>query len=107
MVRATPRRGEIWWGERPDEKGRPYLVMTRDAAVGVLTQLLVAPITRTVRGIPTEVPLGLGDGMPAECVATFDNLGPFPKALLTHRMGSIDVARSAEVCAALRAAVNC
>ncbi|CAN5747829.1 MAG: type II toxin-antitoxin system PemK/MazF family toxin [Ilumatobacteraceae bacterium] len=103
----TPRRGEIWWGEEPDEGGRPYLVLTRDAAIGVLNRLLVAPVTRTIRGIPTQVPLGPREGLPTECVASFDNLQPFSKARLTHRMGSIDVARSAEVCAALRAAVDC
>lgn len=50
------RRGEIWWGEAPDEKGRPYLVLTRDEAIPVLRAVLTAPVTRTVRGIATEVP---------------------------------------------------
>ena len=55
---SDPARGEIWWGEAPDAKGRPYLILTRDEAVPVLRTILVAPVTRTVRGIPTEVPVG-------------------------------------------------
>jgi mRNA interferase MazF len=59
-----PARGEVWWGEATDEKGRPYLVLTRDEAIPVLRAILVAPVTRTVRGIPTEVPLGSEEGLP-------------------------------------------
>src|SRR3954468_9073021 len=55
---SDPRRGDIWWGEAPDQKGRPYLVLTRDEAIPVLRTVLAAPVTRTVRGIPTEVSLG-------------------------------------------------
>ena len=58
-----PARGEIWWGEAPDEKGRPYLILTRNEAVPVLRTILVAPITRTIRGIPTEVPVGAEEGL--------------------------------------------
>src|SRR4051812_117401 len=67
-------RGEIWWHEAPDESRRPYLVLTRDAGIPVLNQLLAVPVTRTIRGIPTEVRLDEVDGLPAECVLTLDNL---------------------------------
>jgi mRNA interferase MazF len=102
-----PARGEVWWGEAPDEKGRPYLVLTRDEAIPVLRAILVAPVTRTVRGIPTEVALGPEEGLPSEGVATLDNVLTFPKAMLVRRMGVLAAGRRAEPCEALRAAVDC
>jgi len=77
-----PRRGEVWWGEIEDIGRRPFLVMTRSAAIPVLHNLLAAPITRTVRGIPTEVRLGVDDAMPTDCAASFDNLRVVPKSYL-------------------------
>ena len=57
VAALTPVRGEIWWAESDDMR-RPVMVVTRDAAIPVLGAILVAPVTRTVRGIPTEIPLG-------------------------------------------------
>ena len=64
-------------------------------------------MTRTVRGIPTEVSLGPDDGMPTECTASLDNLRVVPKANLVERVCTLQPVRLAEACAALRAAVNC
>lgn len=104
---SEPRRGQLWWGEAPDAKARPYLVVTRDEAIPVLRAVLVAPVTRTVRGIPTEVPVGADEGLPAEGAASFDNLLTFPKALLTRRAGELAAHRLPELCAAMRAAAGC
>ena len=71
-------RGEVWWHEAPDERRRPYLVLTRDEVIPFLTQLIAVPITRTIRGIPTEVPLDRSDGMAVECVR--DRRQPCPRA---------------------------
>ncbi len=101
------RRGDVWWGELADVGRRPFLVMTRTAAIPVLHSVVAAPITRTVRGIPTELPLGPPDGMPVECAASFDNLRVVPKAFLVDRVCTLDPVRMAEACAALRAAVDC
>lgn len=100
-------RGDIWWGERPDENGRPYLVLTRDAAIPVLRAVIVAPLTSTTRGIPTEVALDQSDGVPQACVVTLDNVATMSRALLTRRLGSLSPERMAQVCAALAAAVDC
>lgn len=100
-------RGEVWWGELPEAGRRPFLVMTRSRAIPVLTSVVVAPVTRTVRGIPTELPLGPDDGMPVECAASFDNLRVVPKANLTERICSLAPARMTAACAALRNAVDC
>jgi mRNA interferase MazF len=104
---TEPRRGEVWWGEIEGVGRRPFLVMTRSAATPVLNSVLAAPITRTVRDIPTEVRLGVDDGMPTECAASFDNLRVVPKAYLIDRVCSLDSVRMAEACRALRAAVDC
>lgn len=104
---SAPRHGEIWWGELPDETARPFLVITRNEAIEVLHRILVAPVTRTVRSIPTELALGADDGLPVECAATFDSLRTIRRALLVRRLGAVDVSRRPELCAALRAAVDC
>ena len=104
---SGPRRGEIWWGEIEEVGRRPFLVMSRSSAIPVLTSVLAAPVTRTVRQIPTEVLLGPEDGLPTECAASLDNLRVVPKAFLTERICSLDALRVAEACTALRVAVDC
>lgn len=102
----TPRQGEIWWAEAEDKR-RPVLVVTRSDAVPVLTWVVVAPITRTVRRIPTEVPLGTTHGLGVECAASFDNLQPIRRSLLTERIGQLDIAEIDEICRALSALADC
>ena len=104
---SDPRRGEVWWGEIEDLGRRPFLVMTRSAAIPVLNGVLAAPVTRTIRSIPTEVSLGPDDGMPTECAASFDNLRVVPKAYLVDRICALEPARLVEACAALHIAVDC
>ncbi len=104
---SEPHRGEIWWGEVEGVGRRPFLVMTRAAAIPVLHSVLAAPVTRTVRSLPTELLLGPDDGMPSECVASFDNLRVVPKAFLVDRLCALDPVRLEQACRALRAAVDC
>ncbi len=102
-----PRRGEVWWGEFEDIGRGPFLVMTRTAAISVLHTVLAAPVTRTVRALPTELLLGPEDGMPTECAASFDNLRVVPKSHLVDRICELGAGRLAEAGVALRAAVDC
>lgn len=104
---SDPRRGEVWWGEIEAIGRRPFLVMTRSAAIPVLSNVIAAPVTRTVRNIPTELALGPDDGMPTECAASFDNLRVVPKAYLVDRQCVLEPIRLVEACRALRAAVDC
>jgi len=104
---SDPRRGEVWWGEIEAIGRRPFLVMTRSAAIPVLHSVLAAPVTRTLRNIPTELALGPDDGMPTECAANFDNLRVVPKAYLVDRQCALAPMRLVEACRALRAAVDC
>jgi PemK-like, MazF-like toxin of type II toxin-antitoxin system len=62
-VSVTPTQGEVWWAEAQDKR-RPVLIVTRSDAVPVLTWIIVAPVTRTIREIPTEVRLGPSHGLP-------------------------------------------
>ena len=100
-----PAQGEIWWAEASDKR-RPVLVVTRSEAVPALRWIIVAPVTRTVRKIPTEIMLGADDGMPEPCAATFDNLQPIRRLFLTDRIGSLG-ARRTEICRALDALTGC
>ncbi len=104
---SEPRRGEVWWGEIEDLGRRPFLVMTRPAAIPVLGGVLAAPVTRTVRNIPTELSLGPDDGMPTACAASFDNLRVVPKGYLVNRICVLESTRLVEACTALRSAVDC
>jgi mRNA interferase MazF len=99
------RQGEIWWAET-EEKRRPVLVVTRSEAVSVLTSIVVAPVTRTVRDIPTEVCLSEREGLPVECAASFDNLQRVKRSALTERAGDLGPRRK-EICSALRALADC
>ena len=102
---STPRQGEIWWAEAEHER-RPVLVVTRSEAVPVLTGIVIAPITRTVRRISTEIALGPDEGLDAECAASFDNLQRIRRSTLTERAGELGV-RASELCGALRALADC
>ena len=104
----TPTRGEVWWAEVEGQAGRrPMLVLTRSEAIQVLGKVVVAPITRTVRGLRSEVRLEPEDGMPTSCAASFDNLATIPKANLTELVTVIGPHRLLELCDALRFALDC
>lgn len=103
---SVPAQGEVWWAEAEDKR-RPVLVVTRSEAISVLTWLIAAPVTRTVRGIPTEVTLGADEGLPALCAASFDNLQPIRRSFLTERVGRLDDARRIDIWRALSALADC
>jgi mRNA interferase MazF len=103
---AEPRQGEVWWAEAEDKR-RPVLVVTRSEAVPVLTWILVAPVTRTVRRIPTEIALGPEQGLHSECVASVDNLQPIRRTFLTEKAGDLGPAGRLRICRALAAMADC
>ena len=103
---TDPAQGDIWWAEAEDKR-RPVLVVTRSEAIPVLTWLVVAPVTRTVRGIPTEVTLGLEEGLSEPCAASFDNVQPIRRSFLTQRVGRLSEVRRAELCRALSSLADC
>lgn len=103
---VAPAQGDVWWAEAEDLR-RPVLVVTRSEAVPVLDAIVVAPVTTTVRGIPTEVPLGREEGLRQDCVASFDNVQRMPRAVLRDRVGALSPVRRSELCRALAALADC
>lgn len=104
---AVIQQGEIWWAEQPDEKARPYLIITRERAIAAMQSVSVAPVTSRVRGLESELALGVADGVPRDCVAAFDNVRSISKSLFTKRAGVLAPGRWHEVCSAMRAAIDC
>lgn len=102
---SVPRQGEIWWAQAEDKR-RPVLVVTRSEAVEVLTGIVVAPISRTIRDIPTEIALGRDEGLTIECAATFDNLQRILRSALIDRAGDLGARRDL-ICGALKALADC
>ena len=73
-------RGDVYWANLDVPFGRrPVVVLTRDAAIPVLNSVVAAPVTSTIRGIDSEVPLGPDEGLRDECIAACDNLVTVPK----------------------------
>ena len=101
------QQGDIWWGEPPDATSRPFLVLTRNEAIPVLRRVTVAPVTRTIRGLASELALGTEDGLQVECVASMDNVLTVSKALLVEQVGALHPKRRHELCSAVRAMLDC
>lgn len=81
------QRGEVWWADLPPPIGRrPVVLLSRDVAYRVRTSITVGIVTRIARNIPVEVPLGIEDGMPQQCVVNLDDILTIPKARLTERI---------------------
>lgn len=100
-------RGEVWWFEPPDLSRRPFVILTRTAAIPYLNRLLAAPLTRTIRGIPTEVALDPSDGVPVDCVVQLDNLTRLPPTYLSDRLTTLSPTRMLQICRAARIAIDC
>jgi len=101
------KRGEIRWYKflTPDKK-RPALILTRDSVLEYLGEVTVAPITTTVRDIPSEVLLSKADGMPQECAVNCDHLQTVSKGKIGSLITSLPPAKLVEVGRALRFALN-
>ena len=100
-------RGDVWWADVPGDKARPVLVVTRERFVDRLAAVLVAPVTTTVRDIPTELPLGPEDGLPEHCAASFDNMFTLRRERFRRRIANLGPHRHDELCAAYRFAAGC
>ena len=96
------KRGEIrWYTFRPPDKRRPVLLLTRDAVIEQLGEVIAAPVTRTIRGLATEVVLTSDDGMPVACAVNFDHVGLAQRARIGALIGELRVERWSEARTAL------
>jgi len=98
---------DVWWADVADERIRPVVVLTRRRIASRLTRVVVAPITTTVRDIPTKVPLGAAEGVRPGSVANHDNLQLLDTDRLLRRAGRVDTQRWPEFCRAVTTMMNC
>jgi mRNA interferase MazF len=101
-------RSEIYWADLGPPAGRrPVCIVTRDAATGVLVSVTCAPITRTVRGIRSEVEVGPEQGLPEVSAISCDNLLTLPQAVLDPvPVGRLETLKRVELDCALRYALD-
>ena len=91
----------------PPDKARPVVVLTRDSALRYLSTATVAPITSSVRGVPSEVRLDEEDGMKSPCAVNLHNAVTVSQQRLGRRVAQLGPRRMKEVCAALRFSLGC
>ncbi len=101
-------RGEIrLYRFNPPDKSRPVLILTRSSAVPYLANVTVAPITSTIRGVPSEVMIDADDGMKGPCAINLHNIITVRKAGIGRRLGALGDDRMREVCGAIAFALHC
>jgi mRNA interferase MazF len=101
------KRGEVWFAATPGGD-RPVLVLTRDPVADRIGSVVVAALTRTYRGLVSELELNpADDGVPTACVVNFDNLHTLPRDAFRRRVTGLSAVRMAQACRTLRDAVGC
>lgn len=101
------QRGEVWFAATPGGD-RPVLVLTRDPVADRIGSVVVAALTRTRRGLVSELELtAADDGVPSDCVVNFDNIHTIPRGELRRRVTLLSPPRLAGACRALAAATGC
>jgi mRNA interferase MazF len=101
-------RGEIWhYAVASPNKRRPVLVISRQDVLGLLQTTMVAPITSTIRGAPSEVIVGTADGLKHESAVNLDHVQTVDQDRLVRRVGQVSAETMRNVCRALAIAVGC
>jgi mRNA interferase MazF len=101
------QRGDVWFAATPGGD-RPVLVLTRDPVAERIGSVVVAALTRTRRGLVSELDLDPAeDGVPSECVVNFDNVHTLPRDRFRRHVTTLSPRRMAEACRALAAATGC
>ena len=101
------RRGEVrWYTFHPPNKRRPVVILTRDSALEFLNEVTIAPITSTVRDIPSEVLLTEQDGMPRMCAVNADHIQTVAKSKVGARITRLGAQKMEELQQALKFALG-
>jgi len=100
------QRGEIWFAATPGGD-RPVLVLTRDPVADRIGAVVVAALTRTQRGLVSEMVLTAADGVPSDCVVNFDNVHTLPRSTFRRQVTQLSARRMAQACRTLRDATGC
>jgi mRNA interferase MazF len=96
------RRGEIrWYKFQHPDKNRPVLILSRDPVIEYLGEVTIAPVTTTIRDIPSEVLLTKADGLPRECVVNCDHLQTVSKGKIGPLIATLSTSRMTEVAKAV------
>lgn len=104
----TVNRGEIWqYRFKHPDKRRPVLILSRQEVIPLLHTVMVAPITSTRRGAPSEVPVGVSEGLRHDSAVNLDHVQTVERARLVSFVGSLDAERMRQVCRALAVATGC
>ena len=108
MARRRLKRGEVWLYEfgRPDKR-RPVLVLSRQQVIGLLHTVMVAPITSTIHGAPSEVVVGVDEGLKRDSAVNLDHVQTVEQARLRSYLGSLGPGKMRQVCRALATATGC
>lgn len=107
-LESGPRRGEIWqFRFNPPDKRRPVVVLTRSEVLPLIRTAMVAPITSTIRGIPSEVLVGVNEGLKRQSAVNLDNVQTVDQEQLSAYIGSLDEDQMRAVCRALAIATGC
>lgn len=106
-VMGRVERGEIRLCRISGDKRRPVVVLTRASAIPYLTRVTVAPITSTIRSVPTEVVLGVEDGLKHRSAVNLHNAVTVERKRLETRIAQLSAARLREVCNAIKFALGC
>ncbi len=101
------QRGDVWFAATPGGD-RPVLVLTRDPVADRIGAVVVAALTRTRRGLVSELELSPSeDGVPSDCVANFDNIHTLSRELLRRQVTTLSARRMVQACRVLAAATGC
>ena len=104
----TLRRGEIWqYRFKAPDKRRPVLVLSRQEVLPLLRTAMVAPITSTIRGLPSEVPVGVEEGLKHPSAINLDHVQTVEQRALHRYVGSLNEAKMRAVCRALALSTGC
>ena len=101
------KHGEIrWYKFLPPDKKRPVLILTRDSVLEYLREVTIAPITTTVRNIPSEVFLSKANGLPQDCAVNCDHLQSVSKVKIGPLITSLPPSKMIDVGRAIRFALD-
>ena len=101
-------RGDIWmYAFKAPDKQRPVVVLSRQSVIPLLRTVMVAPVTSTIHGVPSEVLVGVEQGLKRESAVNLDHVQTVDRSRLKRYLGRLDDETMADVCRALAVAVEC
>lgn len=107
-VRPDLHRGDIWqYRFKAPDKQRPVVILTRQEVLPLLDTALVAPVTSTIRGLPSEVVVGANEGLKNDSAINLDHVQTVEQRLLRRYVGTLSDGKMRQVCRALTLATGC